>query len=70
MLVRFRLLADGAPAEESTIMVRGALWRDMWFAREPLTAGTAFNSGRPGGPPHRLPARARRTARQRRATPT
>ena len=26
-------------------MVRASLWRDVWFAREPISAGTAFNPG-------------------------
>ena len=45
MLVRFRLLADGVPAGETTLLLRASLWRDMWFAREPIVAGAIFNPG-------------------------
>jgi flagella basal body P-ring formation protein FlgA len=43
MLVRARLCADGEPAAEGTFVLRAALWRDAWVARQPLAAGAAFD---------------------------
>lgn len=43
MLVRFRLAADGRPGDDTTLMVHAALWRDAWFARQPLAAHSTFN---------------------------
>ena len=46
LMVRCRVLADGqVVASEDTLMLRAALWRDVWFARQPLSAGTRFNPG-------------------------
>jgi flagella basal body P-ring formation protein FlgA len=43
MLVRCRVLADGIAAADSTIVLRAALWRDVWVARQPLIRGATFN---------------------------
>jgi len=45
MLVRFRLLADGSLAAEQSVLLHAALWRDLWYTRERITAGTPFSSG-------------------------
>jgi flagella basal body P-ring formation protein FlgA len=44
MLARCRLLADGQPAGEHTLVLRAALWRDTWVARQPVTLGHAFDA--------------------------
>jgi flagellar basal body P-ring formation protein FlgA len=44
MLVRFRVFADSAPVIDTTLMLRASLWRDAWFAQEPLAAGTGLDS--------------------------
>jgi flagellar basal body P-ring formation protein FlgA len=43
MLVRCRVIADGAAISEATLLVRANLWRDIWVARLPLTAGGIFD---------------------------
>lgn len=43
MLVRCRVLADGVAAGESTLVLRAALWRDVWVARQPLISGATFD---------------------------
>lgn len=43
MIVRCRLVADGQPLAEPTVVLRAALWRDAWAARRPLTAQAAFD---------------------------
>ncbi|MBI2516356.1 MAG: flagellar basal body P-ring formation protein FlgA [Opitutae bacterium] len=43
MLVRCRVLADGAAVAEPTFVLRAALWRDAWIARQPVTNGGAFD---------------------------
>ncbi len=43
MLIHFRLLADGAQVEDTSLLVHATLWRSAWFARQPLTAHTVFN---------------------------
>ena len=44
MLVRCHVLADGvATGGESTLVLRAALWRDAWVARQPLASGAAFD---------------------------
>jgi flagella basal body P-ring formation protein FlgA len=43
MLTRCRVLADGQPAGEFTLTMRGALWRDAWTARQPVTANASFD---------------------------
>ena len=42
MLVRCRVLADGVTAAESTLVLRAALWLDVWVARQPLVMGATF----------------------------
>jgi flagella basal body P-ring formation protein FlgA len=44
MMLRCRLRADGTAGAEQTLVVRAALWRDAWYARQPLTTGTRFDS--------------------------
>lgn len=44
MVVRYRAFADSALVEESTVILRASLWRDAWFAREPLAPGGALDS--------------------------
>ncbi len=43
MLLRCRVLADGETAAETTFVVRAALLRDVWVARQPLTVGATFD---------------------------
>lgn len=43
MLLRCRVLADGAPAAESTLVLRASLWRDAWASRMPLANGDTFD---------------------------
>ena len=46
MLLRIRISADGkiiTTAVDSSLVVRGALWRDAWVARQPLTVGATFD---------------------------
>jgi flagella basal body P-ring formation protein FlgA len=43
MLVRCRVAADGEPVAEPTLVLRAALWRDAWVARQPLTSGATFD---------------------------
>ena len=43
MVLRCRLVADGVPADDESVMVRASLWRDVWFARQPVPAGTVFD---------------------------
>ena len=44
MLVRCRILADGVAVGDATLVLRAALWRDVWVARQPLVAGTTFEA--------------------------
>ncbi|HVW19587.1 MAG TPA: flagellar basal body P-ring formation chaperone FlgA [Opitutaceae bacterium] len=44
MMVRCSVLADGQPAADVTLLVRAALWRDAWYARQPLAANATFDS--------------------------
>ena len=46
MVVRYRILADGAQVEDSTVVLRAALWRDAWVAREPLASGESLDPSR------------------------
>jgi flagella basal body P-ring formation protein FlgA len=46
MLVRCRLVADGTDTGEATVVLRAALWRDAWVARQPLPAGAVFDPAR------------------------
>lgn len=43
MLVRCRVLADSIAVAESTLVLRAALWRDVWVARQPLARDTTFD---------------------------
>jgi flagella basal body P-ring formation protein FlgA len=43
MLVRCRVLADGATLAEPTFVLRAALWRDAWVVRQPVNNGGAFD---------------------------
>ena len=46
MLVRVRIAADGKPVTgpaDGTVILRAALWRDAWVARQPLTVGATFD---------------------------
>lgn len=40
MLIRGRVLADGKPAGDFTLVLRAAVWRDAWVTRQPVGAGT------------------------------
>jgi flagella basal body P-ring formation protein FlgA len=44
MVVRFRIFADGVAAEDGTVVLRASLWRDAWFAREPLVTGGSLDA--------------------------
>ena len=44
MLLRARVRADAEPVMETTLVVRAALWRDAWAARQPLNAGATFDA--------------------------
>lgn len=43
MLLRCRVIADGAVVSEPTFVLRAALWRDAWATRAPLTIGAVFD---------------------------
>jgi flagella basal body P-ring formation protein FlgA len=43
VVVRCRLIADGATVAEPNVMMRAMLWRDVWFARQPISTGSIFN---------------------------
>jgi flagella basal body P-ring formation protein FlgA len=43
MVVRCRLLGDGAVADDTTLVLRASLWRDAWYARQPLSSGALFD---------------------------
>jgi flagellar basal body P-ring formation protein FlgA len=43
LYLRCSLLADGAVAADVTLTLRASLWRDAWFAREPLAMGATFD---------------------------
>ena len=44
MAVRCRFMADGKTVGDSMIVFHAALWRDAWFARQPLASGTTFDA--------------------------
>lgn len=44
MLVRCRVMADAVAVAETTLVIRAALWRDAWVAREPLKLGAPFDA--------------------------
>jgi flagella basal body P-ring formation protein FlgA len=43
MMVRFRPVADGQALPEQTAVLRANLWRDAWYAKEPVAFGTTFD---------------------------
>lgn len=43
MMVRFRPVADGQALSEQTAVLRANLWRDAWYAKEPVAFGTTFD---------------------------
>jgi flagella basal body P-ring formation protein FlgA len=43
MLVRCRVLADGAMVADSSLVLRASLWRDAWVARTPQALGATFD---------------------------
>jgi len=43
MLLRCRILADGAEAASATLVLRASLWRDAWVSRAPLALGAGFD---------------------------
>ena len=43
MLIRCRVLADGVVSGESTLVLRAALFRDVWVSKQPLMAGATFD---------------------------
>jgi flagella basal body P-ring formation protein FlgA len=45
LFVRCRVLADGALADRVSLMLRASLWRDAWFARQPIVGRTTFGTG-------------------------
>ena len=42
MMLRARILADGESVDDATFVLRAALWRDAWVARQPVAAGNLF----------------------------
>jgi len=44
LILRCRVLADGAAAADVTLTVRASLWRDVWCTREPIAAGSTFDA--------------------------
>ena len=44
MVVRYRVFADSVPVEDATVILHASLWRDAWFAREPLVSGGNLES--------------------------
>jgi flagella basal body P-ring formation protein FlgA len=62
MSVRCRVLADGAQVDDVNLVFRASLWRDAWYARQPLAAGSMFD-------PSALEAHRIDTFRERNALP-
>ena len=46
MMVRCRPVADGVPLAEQTVVLRANLWRDAWYAKEPIAPGELFDPAR------------------------
>jgi flagella basal body P-ring formation protein FlgA len=44
MMLRCRVLADGAAFTETSFLVRAQLWRDAWTTRQPIAHGSAFDA--------------------------
>jgi len=66
LLLRCRVLADGAPAGDSALIARAAHWRDVWAVRTPLAAGGGVTTppSRGSMPPPRRPVTTRPTTRR------
>lgn len=45
LLLRGRVQAESAAADDFTLVLRAALWRDAWVTRQPVTAQTIFDPG-------------------------
>jgi flagella basal body P-ring formation protein FlgA len=43
MVVRCQLIGDGAVMDDTTLVLRAALWQDAWFAPQPLASGAVFD---------------------------
>lgn len=43
MLVRVQVLGDGTPAADTSLLVHAALWRDVWYTRQPIASGNPFD---------------------------
>lgn len=43
MMVRFRPVGDGQAMPEQTVVLRANLWRDAWYAKEPVVLGGSFD---------------------------
>ena len=43
MMLRCRVRTAGTVSAEQTLVIRAALWRDAWSARQPLANGTRFD---------------------------
>jgi len=43
MLIRYRIVADGAVAADTTVMLRACLWRDVWVVHQPPGIGSVFD---------------------------
>lgn len=44
MMVRARVMADAEAVVDATFVVRAALWRDAWVARQPIVVGNIFEA--------------------------
>jgi flagella basal body P-ring formation protein FlgA len=44
MVVRYRVFADSVALEETTVILHASLWRDAWFAREPMVSGATLEA--------------------------
>lgn len=44
MLVRCRVLADGQPVADPTIVLRASLWREAWTTVQPVNYGDGFDA--------------------------
>jgi flagella basal body P-ring formation protein FlgA len=62
LILRCQVLADGTTAADVMLTLRASLWRDAWFAREPIAAGSTFD-------PSDLEARRIDCLRERQALP-
>ncbi len=43
LLLRCRILADGAAVTDTTFVLRAQLWRDVWAVRQPVAMGSSFD---------------------------